>query len=374
MLWQKSADGLISTVLEAARRASSFPAKPKVPQMSVDSLTDEYDRKVQQQIDQYVTEAIHDLPDIFHVWSHEFIRPGFLSVFGIESVNDFYAEAVREVSQDFSRTVRILSVGCGDGTVEIELANSLRAQGADFRLDGADLSPVLIDRFRGSVDANGLGGCVFPTVEDLNRVSGGEQYDVVMANHSLHHIMDLEKIFDFIWEVLAPQGIFATSDMIGRNGHMRWPETEVMLQAIWPLLSEKQRFHHQLLQSQLDGFRDFDCSHEGFEGIRAQDILYLILNKFHPYKFFGYGGFVEVLVDRGFGHGFNAEDEKHRAFITAFAKINDMMLDSGMIKPTIMTAYFTKDDRGEIAYRGRTARSSLRLPFETPSWVAYQPR
>lgn len=341
--------------------------------MSVDGSMNDYDLKVRQQIDQYVTEAIHDLPEIFHTWSYDFIRPGFLDVFGVESVNDFYFEAVREASDGFARPVRILSVGCGDGTVEIELANSLRARtDADFRLDGADLSPVLVERFQQSVRESGLGERVFPKVEDLNLVEIGEQYDVVMANHSLHHIMDLEKIFDFIWNALTPGGIFATSDMIGRNGHMRWPETEAVLQAIWPLLSEKQRFNHQLLKSHLDRFEDFDCSHEGFEGIRAQDILYLILNRFSPYKFFGYGGFVEVLVDRGFGHGFVSTDEKHKAFIIALAKINDMMLDAGMIKPTIMTAYFTKDDRSETCYRGRTARKSVRLPFETPAWTAYQ--
>src|SRR5437868_15024744 len=333
----------------------------------------EYNLKVQQQIDQYVTEPIHDLPEIFHVWSHDFIRPGFLDVFGVESVNDFYVEAVREASAEFTRPVRILSVGCGDGSVEVELANSLRSRTqATFRLDGADLSPVLIDRFNQSIRENGLHDCVFPTVQDLNLGSDSERYDVVMANHSLHHIVDLEKVFDFIWQALLPHGIFATCDMIGRNGHMRWPETEAVLQAVWPLLSEKQRFHHQLHQLQLERFEDFDCSKEGFEGVRVQDILYLILNKFSPYKFFGYGGFIEVLVDRGFGHGFDPNDERQREFIAALAKINDMMLDGGMLKPTIMSAYFTKEDRGEICYRGRSALRSLRLPFEDPEWTRYQ--
>jgi 2-polyprenyl-3-methyl-5-hydroxy-6-metoxy-1,4-benzoquinol methylase len=369
-VWQTAS---LRSILRRERTPSAATNTRRDRNMSVETIVNDYDVKVQQQIDQYVTEAIHDLPEIFHVWSHHFIRPGFLEVFGVESVNDFYFEACREASDDFSRPFRILSVGCGDGTVETELANALRSRvSADFRLDGADLSPVLIDRFRETVRENHLSDWVFPKVEDLNLVAAGEQYEVVMANHSLHHIMDLEKIFEFIWRALTPGGIFATSDMIGRNGHMRWPETEAVLQAIWPLLSEKQRFNHQLLKSHLERFEDFDCSHEGFEGIRAQDILYLILNRFSPYKFFGYGGFVEVLVDRGFGHGFDAKDERDQAFITAFAKINEMMLDGGMIKPTIMTAYFTKDERSEVSYHGRTARKSLRLPFETPSWVQYE--
>lgn len=335
--------------------------------------TDDYDLKVRQQIDQYVTEAIHDLPEIFHVWSHDFIRPGLLGVFGVESINGFYLNAAKEVSAELSRPLRILSVGCGDGTVEVELAKSLRDAGADFRLEGADLSPVLIERFQSAVSESGLQDRVFPMVVDLNQVASAQKYDLIMANHSLHHIVDLEKVFDFIWDALTDEGIFATCDMIGRNGHMRWPETEAMLQAVWPLLTERQRYHHQLQRAHTDRFEDFDSSKEGFEGIRAQDILYLLLNKFHSYKFFGYGGFIEVLVDRGFGHGFDHESERDRQFVRTLAEINDMMLDGGMIKPTIMSAYFTKNDRGETCYRGRGAQRSLRLPFETPEWVKHRP-
>lgn len=333
---------------------------------------DDYELKVQQQIEQYITQPIHDLPEIFHLWSGNFIQPGLVDVFGAESINDFYFNAAREVSEDFSRPFRVLSVGCGDGTVELELAQSLRDRAdADFRLIGADLSPVLIERFEEKVRDAGLRDRVFPKLEDLNSVASDETYDLIMANHSLHHIVDLEGIFAFIHRALLPHGIFATCDMIGRNGHMRWPETEALLQAVWPMLTDKQKFHHQLLRPNPDRFEDFDCSGEGFEGIRAQDILYLILNSFKSYKFFGYGGFVDVLVDRGFGHGFDAEDEDQRAFVTTLAKFNEMMLDAGMIKPTVMSAYFTKDDRGERCFHGRSALRSLRLPFDDPVWVKY---
>jgi hypothetical protein len=37
-----------------------------------------------------------------------------------------------------------------------------------------------------------------------------------------------------------------------------------------------------------------------------------------------------------------------------------------------MSAYFTKDDRGETSYRDRSAQRSLRLPFATPDWVKHQ--
>jgi trans-aconitate methyltransferase len=67
---------------------------------------------------------------------------------------------------------------------------------------------------------------MFLSVVDVNATKPTSKFDVIMANHSLHHIVELEKTFDTIFDCLNENGIFATCDMIGRNGHMRWPETE----------------------------------------------------------------------------------------------------------------------------------------------------
>ncbi|WP_017669269.1 class I SAM-dependent methyltransferase [Sandarakinorhabdus sp. AAP62] len=336
----------------------------------IDNKDSAYNARVQQQIDQFIDQPIHDLPEIFHIWSHNYIRPGIADVFGVESINDVYKGAVREASKQFGDGCRILSVGCGDGNVEIQLALSLIEAGfTRFRIEAVDLSPVLIERFREQLHANKLEGYILPQIADLNKRTPSEKYNVIMANHSLHHIVELEGIFDFIFESLTDDGIFATCDMIGRNGHMRWPESEAVLQTIWPLLSDRQRFHHQLLRHDRERFVDHDCSTEGFEGIRAQDILYLILNRFFPYKFFGYGGFMDVLTDRGYGPGFDQNNQWDVEFIGAMSKLNEMMLDSGMLKPTTMIAYFTKQERAPVHFRNRTARSSVRIPFEKPDWI-----
>lgn len=329
-----------------------------------------YSARVQKQIDQYVNQPIHDLPEIFHLFSQNSIGPGLIEVFGVDSVNAFYRAAAEEASSGFKEQLRILSVGCGDGSVELELAESLCSRGVkNFQIDAFDLSPVLVERFVAALKDKGLESLVHPRVADLNQSDFSNEYEMVMANHSLHHIVDLERLFEEIFARLTPRGIFATSDMIGRNGHLRWPETERILQTIWPLLSEDQKFNRQLLKHYPKHFEDHDCSHEGFEGIRSQDILYLILDRFFSYKFLAFGGFIDVLVDRGFGHGFQPHDEHDKNFILSMSQLNDLMLDAGMIKPTMMMAYFTKSEREEVCYRGRGAASSLRLPFVDPPWI-----
>lgn len=69
-----------------------------------------YQSKVAAQIEQFADQPIHDLPEIFHVYSDEFIRKGMESVFGTPSINEFYIGAVGEASKKFSRSARILSV------------------------------------------------------------------------------------------------------------------------------------------------------------------------------------------------------------------------------------------------------------------------
>jgi hypothetical protein len=39
----------------------------------------------------------------------------------------------------------------------------------------------------------------------------------------LHHVLNLEGLFGQIKSHLKEHGLFIISDIIGRNGHLRWP-------------------------------------------------------------------------------------------------------------------------------------------------------
>ena len=53
--------------------------------------------------------------------------------------------------------------------------------------------------------------------------------------------------------------------------------------------------------------------------------------------------------------------------------LNDILLDAGLVKPTWMMAYFTKDNRGEFFYRDRRAINSLRTRGKDPRWTRFYP-
>lgn len=189
-----------------------------------------------------------------------------------------------------------------------------------------------------------------------------------MANHSLHHIEKLEHVFDWSHAHLSDRGTFATCDIIGRNGHMRWPEVEVVLQSLWTLLPEHHRTN-RLRVGVEHRFINHDCSGEGFEGVRAQDILPLLLERFYPARFLGFGGLIDIFVDRCFGHNFNRNNPSDVAFINAVAVIGDALLDSGAATPTMMQAHFTKAKTDPVYFRNRSAERSVRPTWKREAWA-----
>jgi SAM-dependent methyltransferase len=338
------------------------------------ALDDEYARKVEQQLEQYADGFdLHGLPAAYFYWSENFLRPGLNDVFGPIDLNDFYALPFIEGAQGKPRP-RYLSIGCGDGTNEIALANRLIERGLnDFEFVCADLSASLLERFETALNKD-LRKFFTLACVDLNGMDAeiAGCFDGVMASHSLHHLVELERVFGWVKRVLRPRCVFAINDMIGRNGHMRWPEAAVFIQMLWPILSERQRYHAQLKRLYVE-FEDWDCSSSGFEGVRAQDILPLLVETFSPRKFFAGGGVVDPFIDRGFGFGFDMTQEQDRKLLHFICQLNDALLDNGQITPTLMLAHFYCEAGEERYFRGRSAAASIRDPKRTPPWTVHYP-
>jgi len=185
---------------------------------------------------------------------------------GVETIADFYAVHFKTAIAE-SRNSALLSVGAGDCSVEIAVAKRLRELGVnDFTLTCLEVSPHLLERAEAAVAQDGLRGVVVPTRVDINRWRPSHQVAGVMANHSLHHFVELEQIFEGIKQCMADEaGVFVTNDRIDRNGHMRWPEALEIVESIWGFMPYKYKHNRQLERIEKT-FVNWDCSNEGFEG------------------------------------------------------------------------------------------------------------
>jgi SAM-dependent methyltransferase len=172
-----------------------------------------------------------------------------------------------------ARARRFVSIGSGNGSLEIELAQQLRARGhSQFVIDCLDINPAMLERGRAVAKQSGVEAHIRCLHGDFNQWEPGAEYDAVLACQALHHVVNLEGLFAQIRAALAPHGRFIISDIIGRNGHRRWPEALQFVREFWSELPQSYRFN-RVRQAHEELFINRDASAEGFEGIRSQDIL-----------------------------------------------------------------------------------------------------
>jgi SAM-dependent methyltransferase len=323
-----------------------------------------YGDKVQEEIGIYEkVEVVHDLPAIFHYWSHNYNRPKLESL-GFASLNDFYTGYIGQIINLYPEaTCEILSVGSGNCDAEVALAELLLEKGIqNFTFSCLDLNPHMLERGKQLAAERQLLPRFRFIETDVNGWQANRQYQVIIANQSLHHFVELEILFDKIYASLDDNGFFLSNDIIGRNGHMRWPEALEFVRALWLLLEDRHKWNHQLNRFEFF-YENWDCSAEGFEGIRAQDILPLLLKRFKFHLFLGFSNLISVFVDRSFGPNFNIENPFDCRFIDFVNQLDDYYMEQGRIKPTQMIAAMTRTEFAPPKIYGNLSPEfSVRLP------------
>lgn len=305
---------------------------------------------------------VHDLPRIFHYWSRAYLGP-MLTEMGWGGTDELFATELFKAARS-SGVTNLVSLGSGNCDTEIRVAKALIDLGlSDFTLRCFDVNSSMLERGRVAAEKAGLSEVVLPQEVDLNEWEPDIQIAGVMANQSLHHMVGLEHVFRIVREVLPADGRFVVSDIIGRNGHLRWPEALTIVQEYWDRLPQPYRFNLQLRRHEYE-FHDWDCSQEGFEGIRSQDILPLLLQDFAFESFLAFGNLIDPFIDRSFGHHFDPEGLWDRNFIDQVHARDEAEIFAGRIKPTHMMAVMrTKNYDKETRCRVHlTPENCVRIP------------
>lgn len=119
---------------------------------------------------------------------------------------------------------RLLDVGCGNGLYYKKLIK----QADEIDYYGIDLIESMIRNhpLKGHSQRIALGNA-----EDLPYPNNS--FDIVMANHMMHHVSDVEKALDEFRRILAPGGIV----IIATNSMNTMPELQVLLRRAIVLLT-----------------------------------------------------------------------------------------------------------------------------------------
>jgi SAM-dependent methyltransferase len=322
----------------------------------------DYQLRVDREIATYSDQNnVHDLPAIFHYWSNKYILP-MCKEAGFENIHGFFANYLYSSSiRSGNNVAHFVSIGSGNCDLEINVAKELLQHGCDnFVLECLEINIAMLDRGRELAKQEGVEKHLIFTQADFNTWVATKSYDGIMANQSLHHVTNLEHLFEQVYKSLHDKGAFIVNDMIGRNGHQRWPEALVEVHKLWDELPRSHTCNRLHMRFE-PVYENWDCSAIGFEGIRAQDVLPLLIKFFEFEKFIAFGNVIDIFIDRPFGHNFDPENEWDRNFIDRAHRIDEKGIMSGSLTPTHLFGVLRKELVDEpFYYKGLNPKSCVR--------------
>ncbi|WP_020668972.1 class I SAM-dependent methyltransferase [Amycolatopsis nigrescens] len=321
-------------------------------------------------------ESIHgNLPESAHHWSARHVLPK-LNELAVPSLDELITAQIGERARRHQRDVVVLSLGSGNGDQELGWLRTLAEAGVrNVRMRLLEFNPEMQRRAAAEAEEQGFADRVELVLADFNTWRADAEHDVVVGYQALHHVLDLEHLYGQIRDSLDPGGVLMVHDMIGRNGHRRWPEALEVVERIWATLPPELR--RNSITGEVDEYyHDIDCATDGFEGIRAQDVLPVLMDYLHPSLFLGIGNVIDPFVDRVYGHNFDLTEARDRALIERLGVLDDSLVDLGVVTPTRLTAMFHPSPQPLRAYRDRTPERSIRdtSVVDPAGRVSFDPR
>lgn len=276
------------------------------------------------------------LPPIFEYWSKQFLTPDARRL-GADSPESFYLRHIVEAAAQGALPVRVMSVGTGACNMEIQLAVQLKTAGIDARITCLDFNPGLMRRAESMARDNHVSDVMTFETQDCNRPFVRGLQDVIIVNQFFHHVTELEIFCISLSQSLAQDGALLSSDIVGRNGHLLWPDVEVEVQKAWNTLLAPKRYDRHFNAPQA---RYVPVNHAAYsnEGVRAQDVVACLLQTFDFELFFSFGAAIVPFIERRIGFNFDPDEEADRALIDAVGMIDAEALSNGRYPASNMIA------------------------------------
>jgi len=245
---------------------------------------------------------------------------------------------------------QILSLGCGYGGIELELAQSL---GSAYRMIAIDINPGVLSRAR--LEARRRKLSIQFQALDLNFVEIPEKtFDLIFAHASLHHLLNLEHVFSQIHGGLRDHGRLVVQDVIGKTQVLFWKEN---VDFVVDLVRQMPRKYGEGIH--LTPYAE-PAIQRGMEGIRQEEIEPLLGEYFTPVKMFKYGSFIRMICTHPIlGDRFDPDIEADREYLERLFELDVRQVDEGRLRPTEMLAVYEK--RTPVNFQALSDQARTRL-------------
>ena len=226
--------------------------------------------------------------------------------------------------------VRMLSLGSGPGGLELQFAREARSA----KIVCIDLNAGLLEK--GCAQAASEGLDVEFRQGDLNTILlPPENFDLVFCHASLHHLLELEHIFQQIKRTLKPRGELIVIDVITRHGYRMWPETRKVIDKIWKTLPAAYRVNHTSYHVKMidEKIVDADSRRSNMECIRSEDILPLLEAGFETSAYVPYYSLCRRLFDTMYGPNYDLDRALDQAILDWLWALDCYYLGTGILRP-----------------------------------------
>jgi 2-polyprenyl-3-methyl-5-hydroxy-6-metoxy-1,4-benzoquinol methylase len=126
-----------------------------------------------------------------------------------EQENQAFVERFLQYAPDL-QDGHILDLGCGPADIPIRLARVL----PECRITGIDASQPMIDVGKQAVKAAGLAERITLRCERLQSLSVEDQYDAVISNSLLHHLINPLRFWFAVKQLVKPGGPVLVMDLV----------------------------------------------------------------------------------------------------------------------------------------------------------------
>lgn len=229
-----------------------------------------------------------------------------------------------------------LSLGCGDGTLERQaLSMNICA-----RFDAFDISGKSIGLAKTQAEEKGLSGLINYQVADLNTINlECNKYDIVFCGMALHHVQNLEHLFEELKKGLKPNGRFILTEFVGPS-QFQWTDKQLgIIREILGLLPIRLKIDARsgtvkeyCVRPTVESMNELDPS----EAIRSSDILPLVYKMWEVEERIDFGGTILHMLLDGIVANFDAAREEDVAILKLLEYFEDTL-----IKENVLPSDFT---------------------------------
>jgi SAM-dependent methyltransferase len=224
---------------------------------------------------------------------------------------------------------RAASLCCGAGAVERGLVKSGLLQGCV----GFDLAQGALDAARAAADAEGVAGLSYER-RDLERDGLGLSHlDLVLAHQGVHHIYELEAVFDSVYGSLRPGGVFHLHEFVDAD-RFQWPDRQVQEMTDWlQSLPKRYQITRGGLVKSCAGRATIEemIAYDPSEAVRSSAIEPLVSERFEILERRALGGTLAMMALADIGQNFNPNVPEDAAHIERLLAREDELMASGEI-------------------------------------------